>query len=204
MQSRLQPRSSQFRRFAREFLARPGVVGAVAPSSQGLAKRMLEDLHLDRVQSVVEFGPGTGAVTREIITRLGPETRFFAIERSPDMAQAMRERFPQVTLYEDSAGNVESLCRKEGIEPGTVDCIVSGLPFAAFPPALQVEIIDAAVRVLKPGGRFVTFAYYVAHLKDAGRRFRKLLDEKFGHVSKSRGVLLNVPPAFVYRCRKSG
>jgi phosphatidylethanolamine/phosphatidyl-N-methylethanolamine N-methyltransferase len=203
LNTRLKPRSSQFRRFAREFLIRPGIVGAVAPSSRGLAKRMLEGLELEKARAIVEFGPGTGAVTGEIISTIGPATKFFAIERSPDMVSAMRERFPQVKLYEDSAGNVESLCRKEGIEPGTVDCIVSGLPFAAFPPALQVEIIDAAVRVLKPGGRFVTFAYYVAHLKDAGRRFRKLLDEKFDHVSKSRGVLFNVPPAFVYRCRKS-
>ncbi len=186
----------------REFWIRPTVVGAVAPSSRGLARRMLEGLDLERAGAVVEFGPGTGSFTEEIVRRVGPETTFFAIERSPEMAAAMRERFPGVRLYEESAGDVERLCEREGIAPGTVDYIVSGLPFAAFPAELQNEIIDAAVRVLRPGGRFVTFAYYVANLKDAGRRFRRLLEAKFDGVERSRGVLLNMPPAFVYRCRK--
>lgn len=195
-------RSGHMRRFLREFWIRPQMVGAVAPSSRALALRMLEGLELESARAVVEFGPGTGSVTEQVIPKLGRGTRFVAIERSPEMVSVMQDRFPSVRLYEDSAGNVEEICRREGIEPGTVDCIISGLPFAAFPPALQVEIIDAALRVLSPGGRFVTFAYYVAHLKSAGRSFRKLLEEKFQHVDRSRGVLLNTPPAFVYRCVK--
>lgn len=204
MESTTGRRSGQMRRFLREFWIRPAVVGAVAPSSRGLALRMLEGVDLASANAVIEFGPGTGSFTSEILPRLGKKTRFFAIERSPEMASAMRERFPSVTLYEDSAGNVERLCEREGIGQGTVDCIVSGLPFAAFPEGLQNEIIDGAVRVLRPGGRFVTFAYYIAHLKGAGRRFRKLLEGKFERVERSRGVLLNTPPAFVYRCVKAG
>ncbi|MCC6426599.1 MAG: methyltransferase domain-containing protein [Phycisphaerales bacterium] len=165
---------------------------------------MLEGLDLGSAKAVVEFGPGTGSFTQEIVRRIGPGTRYFAIERSPEMAAAIRERFPRVKLHEDSAGNVESLCQREGIEPGSVDCIVSGLPFAAFPDGLQREILAAAIRVLKPGGRFVTFAYYIANLKRAGRNFRRLLEDSFDEVQTSRGVILNVPPAFVYRCRKAG
>ncbi len=192
------------RRFIREFLVRPKMVGAIAPSSRGLARRMVDGLELSKARAVVEFGPGTGSFTAEILSHLAPGTRFFVVERSPEMARAIRERFPAVRLYEDSAGNIEALCRLEGIEPGQVDCIVSGLPFAAFPPELQNEIISAAIRVLRPGGRFVTFAYYIAHLKQAGRSFRGLLERSFERVETSRGVLMNMPPAFVYRCRKAG
>ncbi|MCK6477064.1 MAG: methyltransferase domain-containing protein [Phycisphaerales bacterium] len=201
--SRSRPLGGQTQRFLREFLIRPATVGAIAPSSRGLARRMVEGLSLEQATAVVEYGPGTGAFTEEVLRRLAPGARFFAIERSPDMARDLRRRFPHLKLYEESAADVERLCLAEGIHPGEVDCVISGLPFAAFPTQLQEAIITATLRVLKPGGRFVTFAYYVAHLKKAGREFRRLLERSFDRVELSRGVMFNMPPAFVYRCRKS-
>lgn len=196
-------RGREATRFFREFLSRPGVVGAVAPSSRALARRMVEGLDLGSAGVVIEFGPGTGSFTGEIVRRIGPGTRFVAIERSSEMAASFRAAFPGVTLHEDSASNVEAICRREGIEPGTVDCIVSGLPFAAFPEPLQRSILEGAIGVLRPGGSFVTFAYYGAHLKPAGRRFRRLLESLFASVVRGAGAMMNLPPAFVYRCRKA-
>ncbi|MBL8964938.1 MAG: methyltransferase domain-containing protein [Phycisphaerae bacterium] len=165
---------------------------------------MVEGLDLETARAVIEFGPGTGVFTREILRRVGPGTRVVAIERSSSMAAALRSEFPGVLLHEDTAANAEAICRREGIEPGTVDSIVSGLPFAGFPGPLQKEILEAAIGVLRPGGRFVTFAYYGAHLKPAGRRFGQLLESLFASVERGAGAMMNIPPAFVYRCQKAG
>jgi len=56
--------------------------------------------------------------------------------------------------------------------------------------------------VMGPGGQFVTFAYLQGLLLPPGRRFAALLPNYFNHVSKSRTVWLNLPPAFVYQCRR--
>jgi hypothetical protein len=55
--------------------------------------------------------------------------------------------------------------------------------------------------VLGKGGQFVTFAYLQGLILPAAQRFRKLLKQYFSEVSTSRTVWLNVPPAFIYRCR---
>jgi phospholipid N-methyltransferase len=81
-----------------------------------------------------------------------------------------------------------------------VDCVVCGLPWAAFPESLQLELLTEMMRVLKPGGRFATFAYVHGLALPQGRRFARLLPQFFSKVTRSNVVWWNIPPAFVYRC----
>ena len=57
-------------RFLKSYLSTPGNVGAVAPSSPYLARRMIEELDLEGADTVVELGPGTGAFTGFILDGL--------------------------------------------------------------------------------------------------------------------------------------
>src|SRR5207253_2847801 len=66
--------------FLREFLSRPGRIGAVAPSSPRLCKRMVEMVDLSTARVVVEYGPGTGVCTEAILPALPRACRFFAVE----------------------------------------------------------------------------------------------------------------------------
>ena len=82
-----------------------------------------------------------------------------------------------------------------------------GLTFhQVFIPLLRFRGVAGALRelrrVLKPGGQFVTFAYLQGLLLPAGRRFRAKLKRSFSDVTKSKIVWRNLPPAFVYRCRR--
>lgn len=95
---------------------------------------------------------------------------------------------------------MKEICESAGID--SVDCIVSGLPWATFSKSLQVECLDEMMRILKPGGRFATFSYLHSGALAGSRRFARLLLEYFKTVSKSSAVWMNVPPAFVYRCRR--
>lgn len=185
--------------FFRTFIRRPIQVGAVLPSSRGLAEMMVQSIDWKAARAVIEYGPGTGVFTERIGECLQPGTQFFAIERAPELAQRTRQRCPQATVFEDSVANVQALCERQGI--GQVDAILCGLPWAAFPESLQNECFDAMLRVLRPGGQFATFAYWQGVVLPAGRRFAKRLDSTFSEVRRSPTVWANVPPAFVYRCR---
>jgi len=187
-------------KFLREFVTRPAMTGALAPSSMFLAHRMLEGLALGTAEAVLEYGPGTGAFTGLILNRLKPGAKFAAIELNSQFAQVFRERYPTVQLFQDTVANARNICDCAGIS--SVDCIVCGLPWAAFPEAMQVKCLDEMTRVLKPGGRFVTFAYVHGLPLPMARNFGRLLPNYFTNVSKSPVVWLNVPPAFVYRCRR--
>lgn len=187
-------------RFLREFVSEPRRIGALTPSSPGLARRMVKDVDWERARTVVEAGPGTGAITGEILGRLREGTCFFAVELHPGLGEIFRRRYPQVPLLQDSVQNLARLCREQGVED--VDCVISGLPWASFPPEKQWDLLDAIVSVLPPGGQFITFAYLQGMLLPAARRFLRLLQDRFSDVSRSRVTWANVPPAFVYRCRR--
>jgi len=186
-------------RFIREFLANPTGVGAVAPSSRHLAELMVEGVDFEHARVVVEYGPGTGSFTGEIVKRLAPGTKYFAVEIAPRMAREWRRRYPGLRIHRDSVADMPRLCREEGVKGG-VDVIFSGLPWAAFKEPLQRELLAATAEVLRPGGLLVTFGYRVGRLMPAGRRFQRLLPQYFSKVTRSRYVWRNLPPAFVILC----
>jgi len=187
-------------RFLREFLAQPMATGAIVPSSEALGKAIVRNLNLSNAKAVVEYGPGTGAFTTYVLQTLDHDARFIAIEINPRLAEMFRKQHPDVQIFQDSVANARLICTEAGIDQ--VDCIVSGLPWASFQESMQVEFLDEMMRVLKPGGKFVTFAYVHGLFLPPGRRFSKILPKYFSTISKSPVVWNNFPPAFVYSCTR--
>jgi phospholipid N-methyltransferase len=184
-------------RFLKEFVSKPQEIGAIVPSSAALAREVVRSIDWDDVRVLVEYGPGLGAITGEILTRTDGKD-FFVIELNEAYAERFRRNFPDVTLYRDSVANVASIAAEHGVE--AVDCIISGLPWAIFSDSVQDELLDATFEVLKQGGQFITFAYMHGLALPAGRRFRKKLGRRFRKVDRSRVVWRNTPPAVVYHC----
>jgi phosphatidylethanolamine/phosphatidyl-N-methylethanolamine N-methyltransferase len=187
-------------RFLAAFVKRPFDTGSITPSSDQLAAAMVEGMGIPEADTVVELGPGTGVFTRAILAQLKPGARLFCFEINPEMAEALRHNFPTVTVVNDSVENLPRHLKEAGRD--ATDAAISGLPWAAFSPERQQCLLDAAVASLRPGGRFATFAYSHAAWTPPARRFRELLDSRFSEVCTSSVVWRNVPPAFVYRCRK--
>lgn len=187
-------------RFFVEFLRSPQRVGAVTPSSRALAKLMVDAADVKSAGVIVEFGAGTGVFTEVIEQTRCDGSVFFAIEINPDLAAMARRRCPTVRIYEDCVTNAAKYLEREGAK--ACDCIVSGLPWAAFDETLQDRILDTTVDILESNGRFVTFSYIQCRLLRRGRLFRSKLDGRFQQVTKTRIVWRNFPPAFVYCAQK--
>ena len=187
-------------KFLKEFIRAPATTGAVVPSSSFLAEAMVAELGIARAEVVLEYGPGTGVFTEYILRGMKPGSKFAAIELNPRFAEVFKQRYPSVTLFQDSVANARAICDLAGMS--SVDCIVSGLPWATFSQAMQVTFLYEMMRVLKPGGIFTTFGYVHALMLPPAKRFARLLPNYFTTVSKSDVVWFNVPPAFVYRCRR--
>lgn len=186
--------------FVREFLRSPGSVGAIWPSSPALARMMVQESGVGAAARVLELGPGSGAFTGEILKALGPGARFVSIEKSPELARTVAAKFPQARVIEGCATRLRSHLEEENF--GKPDAILSGLPWAAFGEGLQAAILDEILGALAEGAVFSTFAYFGPHWFKAGRAFRSRLEASFGEVRRTRIVLSNLPPAFVYSCRR--
>ncbi len=191
---------SERRAFLKEFVKNPRAVGAVAPSSSQLAEAMVDGIPWENVEAAIEVGAGTGAFTGTIRERLKDGTRFFVVEINPAHCERLRVLFPDLTVHEGSASGLPSLCQEKRFD--RADAVISGLPWAAFPDAVQDELLDAIVKTLRAGGGFATFAYLHGIPSPAGKRFRDQLERRFSVVSTSEPVWRNLPPALVYRCIK--
>jgi phospholipid N-methyltransferase len=192
--------SNNSARFLREFLAQPMATGAIVPSSDALGKAIVRNLDLSHAKAVVEYGPGTGAFTTYVLQSLDHDARLIAIEINPRLAEMFRKQHPDIQIFQDSVANARNICNSAGIDQA--DCIVSGLPWASFQESMQVEFLDEMMRVLRPGGQFVTFAYVHGLILPPGRRFSRILPRYFSSISKSPVVWKNFPPAFVYSCTR--
>lgn len=186
--------------FLRQFIRRPTRVGAIAPSSRWLARRMVESGDLPSADTVVELGPGTGSFTQAILDTIAPSTTFFALEINEKFATSLSQRFADLTVFNDSAEKLPQYLADQG--KTAVDCVLCGLPWASLPMEVQEGVMAAVVEALRPGGTFATFAYLHALCLPNARRFRRRLESVFSKVELSPVVWLNLPPAFVYRCTK--
>ncbi|MBB6730582.1 class I SAM-dependent methyltransferase [Cohnella zeiphila] len=182
--------SEESRIFFRKFVQDPKQVGSVAPSSRFLAEAMTRPIPWEKAVSVAELGAGTGAITREIAKRARPSTNVYLFEKDAKMRRRLAEAYPQYGCFAN-AENVLDVLERAGLEP--LDGIVSGLPFYNFSESLRSRLIGQIEGALKPDGLFVAFQYSLQMKKRLAAAFEI---ERIGFVA------LNLPPAFVYVCRK--
>lgn len=175
--------------FFRSWLRDPFHVGAVAPSSRGLAKLMATDVHAGAC--VVELGAGTGTLTTALIDSGVRQENLFLVDQHKDFADVLRDRFPRANVVEADAA---ALTRQLGDLRGRVDYVISGLPILWFSRETKAAILSEALELLKPDGRFQQFTYLGR--PPVGPR---LLAELGLHATLLGIAPMNLPPAFVYR-----
>lgn len=186
--------------FFMEFLSCPRVTGAIVPSSDELSELITDIANLSKDSSVIEFGSGTGVFTEKILKKISKEAKFIAFECNENFAAATKSRCPQATIYHDNAINAKKVLKIHGIS--YCDCIISGLPWASFDKQLQNDLLETVFEILRPGGKFLTFAYLQGAILPGGINFRHKIQSYFSTVLTSRTVWRNTPPAFVYYAQK--
>ena len=188
--------------FFREFARDPVLLGAVAPSGRALAERMVDAAGIGPGHAVVELGAGTGPMTAALLARhpeLGqPGAPFVTLEPNPALAAVLRARFPGVRVEERYAQQLRAIL--DDMKVAAVDRVVSSLPWAIWPEALQDEVFRAILDVMAPEGRMVTFGYLHALPLPAARRLRRALEARFEGVHTTPAAWANLPPALVYVC----
>ncbi len=183
------------------FLRSPRTVGALAPSSRALARAVADELPRGTGRRVIELGPGTGALTAELMRRLKSEDRFLAVDIDPEFVRQLQARWPALECVCGSAARLNQIAADRGLP--AVDHIISGLPFATLPVEVTRQVLDSVARTLRPGGLFTTFQYAHAYHMSTSVAFRRQMTERLGAKPARRLVVRNMPPCFVLTWRRA-
>ncbi len=154
---------------------------------------MLDHLNFKSAKLVVELGPGTGVFTERIIEKLGKDCTLLIIELNDKFYKDLKKRITDKRVYirKGSASDLHKFMKELNIEKA--DFIVSSLPLAIIPSTLRKRIVIEVNHKLEKNGEFIQFQYSLQSLK--------LFKKVFKQVS-IRHCLFNMPPAFVYSCKK--
>jgi len=178
--------------FARNFFRHPRMLGSIVPSSRFLIKQLLEPIHWARAQVIVEYGPGVGNITAELLRHMRADATLIAIEMNPDFVRYLGDALPDKRLHvvEGSAAQVDEILRRFGFV--RADYIISGIPFSTIPAPVREQILRKTHDVLEPGGAFLVYQFSTRVLQD--------LKRVFGYVGR-KFQPLNVLPAHLFICQ---
>lgn len=175
--------------FAAAVVRNPRGVGAVAPASRWLAEAIGRQLDGCGCDTLVEVGPGTGAITRVLNERRAAFSRVVAVERDEWMVSVLRERYAELEIVH---GCATELTRH--VRTASPVAIVSSLPFRSLPD----EVADGCIRALAdtldaaPGSMLLQYTYGLGSPPFASPAPRFVW-------SRVELVARNLPPATVWR-----
>jgi phospholipid N-methyltransferase len=177
--------------FARNFLRHPHMLGSVIPSSRFLVNQVLAPIDWRRARVIVEFGPGVGTFTGEILQRMRPDAHLVVIETNEDFVRFLRDSFRDSRLYVEhaSAADVQRVMQRLGFIRASY--VISGIPLGSMPEPVRADIAAKSRDVLEPGGEFLVYQFTSRVLPVLRRTFR--------HVRRSFEGR-NVPPAQLFVC----
>lgn len=178
--------------FARNFFKHPRMLGSVIPSSRYLINDLIRSMEWDSTKLVVEYGPGVGTITGEMLKHLPGDGKMVVIETNPDFIPVIKKSLPDQRLHvvHGSAADVDHIIQDLGFT--RADYIVSGIPFSIMPAEVRDDILQKTHNTLSADGAFVVYQFTTSVLPH--------LRQVFGSVRRGFEPR-NIPPAQLFVCR---
>lgn len=185
-------RSQQILLFGRNFIKHPKMLGSLIPSSRFLVNKVLGEVDWPRARVFLEYGPGVGTFTTEILRRMRPDAVLIALETNADFVRFLRAKIhdDRLDVIHGSAVEADSVLARLNLSHA--DYVISGIPYTTIPPEVREAILRKTHSVLHPNGAFLVYQFT--------RTVLPHLQQVFGRVQQDFEPL-NVMPARLFFCR---
>jgi phospholipid N-methyltransferase len=160
--------------FARNFLKYPVMQGSLIPSSQFLVNDVLRQVDWDRARVLVEYGPGVGTLTQEILKRMRPDAILIAIELNRDFVAVLQREIQdeRLKVVYGSALDVQKVLSE--LNMPRPDYIISSLPYSNMGESVRRAMVEHSKQVLGTQGVLLVFQYTTTLLPYLRSSFRSV------------------------------
>lgn len=180
--------------FLQAFIKNPLKVGAIAPSSPELAAEMLQGIHPDDHNIVLELGVGTGAITKFLRGAIPSRESYLGLELDGDLVKTLNKKYPDMNIIQGNAMDAYSIHQELGL--GKVRYVVCCLPFVSLPKEVSEAVLAEITKFMDEGCELRIFQYAHGYFLPPAIKLREYLKDRYGKSRRSPLVLKNVPPAF--------
>lgn len=185
-------RSEQILLFGRNFIKHPKMLGSLIPSSRFLVNKVLSEVDWPRARVFLEYGPGVGTFTTEILRQMRPDAVLIALETNADFVRFLRGKIHDDRLHVVHGSAADADRALSRLKLSHADYVISGIPYTTIPAEVREVILRKTHSVLHPNGAFLVYQFT--------RTVLPYLQQVFGLVHQDFEPL-NVMPARLFFCR---
>ncbi|MBB5276155.1 phosphatidylethanolamine/phosphatidyl-N-methylethanolamine N-methyltransferase [Rhizobium rosettiformans] len=178
-------------RFFKGMMQGPKTVGAIVPTSSVTARRMASVIEPKSGLPVLELGPGTGVITKQILARGVPAEKIVSVEYSEDFYRRLVEDYAGVNFIHGDAFDLKTSLG--AFADQTFDCVISAVPMLSFPMEARIQLLEDLLSRIPEGRPVVQITYGpVSPIIAKPDRY---------HIQHFDFVVRNIPPAqlWIYR-----
>ncbi|MFC5045642.1 class I SAM-dependent methyltransferase [Aquimarina hainanensis] len=178
--------------FTKEALSTLKKSGTVTPSSKYLIRKITEDLSIEKNQVIIEFGPGNGCITENILHKMHGSTRLISFELNQTFLSYCKNKFqqyPNFSIHNQSAVYFDQVLKELSVPK--VDYIISSLPLSIISKTELNILFNKIPNYLKNEGAFIQYQYSLGKYNFLKKVFNSV---EIGFTFR------NIPPAFIYKC----
>jgi len=163
--------------------------GAFYETSRYVVNKISKFVLNTHAQTIIEYGAGHGNITKGILSKMHPNSQLYAFEINKQFCETLKKiEDDRLIIINASASDVD----KHFLEPNSMDCIISSLPFTFITNNDKKQILTKSHNLLKKDHYMTQVLYSSMHLNFFS----------FFFVACKSKIIMNFPPAYIYECRK--
>ncbi|WP_245413833.1 class I SAM-dependent methyltransferase [Fulvimarina endophytica] len=150
-------KNGDFGPFFANWIRHPIAMGAVAPSSKAYCRKMVDKASTELDGPILELGPGLGAVTRALLEKGVDPARITSIEYEPKFADALKRRFPEITVIQGNGFDLDATLGERRDEKFAA--ILFAIPIVSEKAEWRQTLFRDYFSRLRSGGNITQLSY---------------------------------------------
>ena len=152
-------------------------VGALTPSSKYVVKKIIKEIK-PGYKYIVEYGPGNGVITKEILKILPRDGRLVVVELNLNFINELKKiKDKRLKIICGNAVKISENLNK--LDLPRIDAIISGIPCSILKPKEKKELIKNTYNILAESGLFIIYQNIPLIFSELNKVFKKSISWHF-------------------------